>query len=171
MVKLSELKKLKTITGIITFVKYSLWCYFFILQGKAIELAIEKNKLPKELVYTLGGFIAVKIIVMLCDIFQKFVVEYYKNVELKYQWNCHIPKNIYSDNQSKKNDVNVLFFDYLPRLFEFKIASLQNNVTIFSVFALTTIAFVRTEFFLGLFALLPSVCFELFKQEYICEKN
>lgn len=154
MVKLSELKKLEAITGIIIFVKYSLWCYFFILQGRTIELAIGKNKLPEELVYTLGGFIAVKIIVMLCDIFQKFMVEYYKNIELQYQWNCHIPKNIYRDNQSKKNDVNVLFFDYLPRLFEVKIASWQNKLTIFSVFTLTIMAFVRTQFFLGFFAVL-----------------
>lgn len=154
MLKLNELKKLEAITGTITFVKYCLWCYFFILQGRAIELAIGKNKLPEEVVYTLGGFIVVKIIVMLCDIFQKFLVEYYKNIELQHQWKCHIPKNIYSDNQSKKNDVNVLFFDYLPRLFEVKIALWKNKVTIFSVFTFTTIAFVWTEFFLGLAALL-----------------
>ena len=135
------------------FVKYSLWCYFFILQGRAIELAIGKNKLAKEVIYTLVGFILVKMVVMLCDIFQKFLVECYKNIELKHQWGCYIPKDIYSDTQNKKNDMNVLFFDYLPKLFEFKVALLQNKVIIFSVFVLTTIAFAHTEFFLGLFAL------------------
>lgn len=153
MVKFKTLRKLKTITGVIVFVKYSLWCYFFILQGRAIELAIGKNKLAKEVICTLAGFILVKMVVMLCDIFQKFLVECYKNIELKHQWACHIPKDIYSDTQNKKNDMNVLFFDYLPQLFEFKVALLQNKVIIFSVFALTTIAFAHTEFFLGLFAL------------------
>lgn len=153
MVKFDELKKLKTITGVIVFVKYSLWCYFFILQGRAIELAIEKNKLQKELIYTLAGFILVKMVVMLCDIFQKFFIEYYKNIELKYQWSYHLPKDIYSENQNKKNDINILFFDYLPKLFEFKVTILQNNVTIFSVFALTIIAFIYTEFLLGILAL------------------
>lgn len=135
------------------FVKYSLWCYFFVLQGKAIELAIGKNKLAKEVIYTLAGFILVKMVVMLCDVFQKFLVEYYKNIEIKHQWSCYIPKYIYSDTQNKKNDMNVLFFDYFPKLFEFKVALLHNKVTIFSVFALTTIAFAHTEFFLGLTAL------------------
>jgi len=153
VLKFNELRKLKTITGIIVFIKYSLWCYFFILQGKAIELAIERNKLQKELIYTLVGFILVKMVVMLCDIFQKFFIEYYKNMELKRQWSSHLPKAIYSDNHNKKNDINVLFFDYLPKLFEFKITLLLNKATIFSVFTLTTIAFIYTEFFLGIVAL------------------
>lgn len=113
MVKFKTLRKLKIITGAMVFIKYFLWCYFFILQGKAIELAIGKNKLAKEVIYTLVGFILVKMIVMLCDVFQKFLVEYYKNIELKHQWGCHLPKDIYSDTQNKKNDINVLFFDYL----------------------------------------------------------
>lgn len=153
MVKFNELRKLKTITGIIVFIKYSLWCYFFILQGKAIELAIERDKLQKELIYTLVGFVLVKMVVMLCDIFQKFLIEYYKNMELKHQWSSHLPKDIYSDNHNRKNDINVLFFDYFPKLFEFKITLLLNKVTIFSVFTLTTIAFIYTEFFLGIVAL------------------
>lgn len=145
--------KLKTITGLIVFVKYFLWCDFFILQGRAIEFAIGKNKLQQELVATLAGFIFVKMLVMLCDILQKFLIEYYKNVELKHLWSEHLPKNIYRDNQHRNNDINILFFDYFPKLFEFKVTLLQNKVTLFSVFALSIIAFIYTEFFLGILAL------------------
>lgn len=145
--------KLKTITGCIVFVKYSLWCYFFILQGKAISFSIDKNKLHKELIYTLTGYILVKMVVMLCDIFQKFMIEYYKNIELKRLWGYYVPKNIYSDNQNRKNDINVLFFDYFPRLFEFEISLVANNITRGCIFALTITAFLYTGFFLGILAL------------------
>ena len=154
MVEFKALTRLKTITGLMVFVKYALWCCFFILQGRAIELAISKNILAKELIYTLVGFIFVKMMVMLCDVFQKFLAEYYKNNALKNQWSCHIPKAIYRDNQHQKNDINVLFFDYLPRLFECKIAAWSNRITILAVFVLTIVAFVHTDFFWGFLALL-----------------
>lgn len=152
--KFNKLAKLKTITACIVFVKYLLWCSFFILQGKAIDLAIEKSEIPAQIIYTLIGYIFVKMLVMICDIFQKFLMERYKNIELRQQWNSHMPKYIYSDNQNSKSNINVLFFDYLPRMFELEIFLITNKVIIFSVFTLTISAFLYTGFFVGIVALL-----------------
>ncbi|WP_028388640.1 ATP-binding cassette domain-containing protein [Legionella fairfieldensis] len=151
--KFNKLAKLKTITTCIVFVKYLLWCLFFVLQGKAIELAIEKREIPRQIICTLIGYIFVKILVMICDIFQKFLMERYKNVELRQQWNCHMPEYIYSDNQNSKSSINVLFFDYLPRMFELEISLVTNTVIICSVFTLTITAFLYTRFYVGIIAL------------------
>lgn len=150
----NQLVKLKTITTGIVFFKYLLWCAFFILQGKAIDLAIEQGRFPEQLIYTLVGYILVKMLVMICDIFQKFLMEWYKNIELKDQWNHHFPQRIYNDNQCGKSSINVLFFDYFPRIFELEISLVTNNITILSVFTLTMAAFLYTGFFSGMFALI-----------------
>lgn len=152
--KFNKLAKLKTITACIVFIKYLLWCSFFILQGKAIDLAIEKSEIPEQIIYTLIGYIVVKMLVMICDIVQKFLMKRYKNTELRQQWNRHMPKYIYNDNQSSKSNINVLFFDYLPRMFELEIVLITNKVIIFSVFILTISAFLFTGFFIGIVALL-----------------
>lgn len=98
-------------------------------------------------------------VVMLGDIAQSFLTEYYKNRELKHQWAHYLPKKIYEDNHNKNNDINVLFFDYFPKLFDFEMTLLKNSATICSVFVLTALAFIYTNFFLGIFAL--SVIFVL----------
>lgn len=152
--KFNKLVKLKTITAAIVFAKYLLWSVFFILQGKAIDLAIEKGNVSKQLVYTLFGYVTVKMVVMISDIVQKFLMERYKNIELKEQWNIHFPTNIYNDSQSNKSNINVLFFDYLPRLFELEVSSVINTVVIYCVFTLTLTAFFYTGFFWGILALL-----------------
>lgn len=152
--KFNKLGKLKTVTTSIVFFKYLLWCSFFVLQGKAIQLAIEKSEIPRQITCTLIGYIFVKMLVMICDIFQKFLMEQYKNIELKQQWNSHMPDYIYSDNQNNKNNINVLFFDYLPKMFELEISLVTNTVIICSVFTLTTSAFLYTGFYVGIIALI-----------------
>lgn len=154
MVKFNKLKKLKLITAMTIFIKYSLWSIFFIFQGKAIDIAVTKNALYKQLIYVLGGFILVKIIVMLCDIFQKFIAEYYKNIELKYQWKENFPKRIYRDIEGNESHINILFFDYIPRLFDLENSINAGYVTIICIFSLTIITFIYTGFLIGVVALL-----------------
>lgn len=151
--KFNKLVKIKTITTCIVFVKYLLWSSFFILQGEAIDLAIKKSQIPRQIIFTLIGYVFVKMLVMLCDIFQKFLMERYRNIELRQQWNYYWPKHIYKDNQQSKSDINVLFFDYLPRIFELEVSLITNKVIMYGVFTLTISAFLYSGFFIGIIAL------------------
>ncbi|MBA2649878.1 MAG: ATP-binding cassette domain-containing protein [Legionella sp.] len=154
MVKFYELKKLKWLSIGLVFIKYSLWSVFFILQGKAIGIAIDKKDMYKQLVYTLIGYVSVKIIVMICDIMQKFIGEYYKNIELKRQWSVCFPNKLFMDNKGNNNHIHILFLDYLPKLFDFEATLATNYATIFSVITLAIAGFLHTGFFVGMLALL-----------------
>ena len=118
MLNFSQLQKLNIYSTIIIIIKNSLWFFFFFLQGKSIELAINENKLFGQLVYTLVGYVLVKLIVMLCEISQTFALDYFKNIELNKQWNEQFPKRVYKDNEQDQSHLYLLFFDYMPRLFE-----------------------------------------------------
>jgi hypothetical protein len=101
VLKFIYLEKLKIIIALIVFIKYSLWCLFLILQGNAINIALKQHSLQKELIFTLAGYILTKIIVMLCDVFTKFITDYYRNLELQQQWQASFPRYVYNDT---KND-------------------------------------------------------------------
>lgn len=153
MVSFEKLKELKFITSFLIILKYSLWFLFFTLQGRAIDIAIERKELYGKLIYILIEFILVKLIVMLCDITQIFISEYYKNIEIKYQWNKLFPSNIYKDSNNQKNHLNLLFLDYLPRLFDYKISVSTNHVIMIYVFTISTVSFIYMGFFSGVFVL------------------
>ncbi len=72
MINFTQLKKLNIYSTMIIIIKNSMWFFFFFLQGKSIELAINEKKLFGQLVYTLSGYVVVKIIVMICEIAQNF---------------------------------------------------------------------------------------------------
>lgn len=153
MVKFSKLKKLKKFTVGVVVVKYSLWCGVLFLQGRAIEMAMDKNHLYRPIIALLLGYIFIKLTAMLADVLQKFVSEYYKNIELKQQWELYVPQAIYRDNQERKNTIHLLFFDYLPRLFEIEISIIMNYATMYYVFSLTILVFLYSGFFQALLAL------------------
>lgn len=170
MIKFTKLNKLKAIAACIIFSKYLLWCLFFILQGKAIDYAIKKNAILNEIIYILLSYILVKILVMLCDVLQKFLIEYYKNIEVKQQWIVHMPNDIYRDNLNSKNLINVLFFDYLPRIFELEVFLLTNTVTILTVLIMTFFVFIYTKFLLGIIALLCVFALNYFSKNIYVNK-
>lgn len=145
--------------------RYVLWACFFVLQGRAIELAILKDQWLGPILYTLSAFIVVKMLVMFSDILQKFILEHYKNRELRELWITHMPKSIYKDFEEHPSNVQVLFFDYFPRIFELEISQVANKTLVYCVFALTLAAFVSRGFFLGICAL--SLVFVL----NYCNKN
>lgn len=154
MIKFDRLKNLKLALSTIIFFKYSLWSWFFILQGKAINLAINNKSVYKQLIDTLIEFILIKMIVMICDVFQKFITEHFKNIALKNQWSENFPTCIYNDNKNNKNDISLLFFDLLPKLFDLEITIITNTLTIVFIFSLTIMVFLYNGFFLSIFALL-----------------
>ena len=154
MITFSKLNKLKTIISGLILVKYLFWYAFFILQGHVISLAIKKNQIFKHLTYALCLYIVIKMLVMLVDVLQKFLSEYYQNIALKNLWNYYLPKNIYADNQHQKNDINLLFFDYFPKLFELNILVATNKIIICYVLIITSLIFLYTGFFIGLIVLL-----------------
>src|SRR5439155_19231844 len=110
--------RLKKIIVLVVSLRYVLWCYFFVFQGRAIDLAINKNALCRQVIYVLVTFSLIKLLVMSCDVFEKFITAQCKNIDLQYQWACHAPREIYRDSQKNKSSLNVLFFDYLPELFD-----------------------------------------------------
>ena len=154
MLKFSQLQKLNIYSTIIIIIKNSLWFFFFFLQGKSIELATNENKLFGQLVYTLVGYVLIKVIVMVCEISQTFALEYFKNIELNKQWNEQFPKRTYKDNEQDQSHLSLLFFDYIPRLFEVESAVYCNVITVTYVFVLTVAALIYSKFYLAIVALL-----------------
>ncbi len=154
MTNFFNIRKLKWILSLIVLVKHALWALFFFLQGRAIEIAVEKNSILKSLIISLLGYIMVKVLLMLADIYVKYISEYYKNIELQRQWKNFLPRSIYKDNQENKNNINVLFFDYFPKLFDLDLEILINNLSIFFVLSLTVIVFMYTGLSIGVAALL-----------------
>ena len=154
MLNFSQLQKLNIYSTIIIIIKNSLWFFFFFLQGKSIELAINENKLFGQLVYTLVGYVLVKLIVMLCEISQTFALDYFKNIELNKQWNEQFPKRVYKDNEQDQSHLYLLFFDYMPRLFEVESSVYCNFITVIYVCILTVVALIYSKFYMAIFALL-----------------
>lgn len=154
MINFSQLRKLNIYSTIIILIKNSLWFFFFFLQGKSIELALNENKLLGQLVYVLAGYVIVKLIVMLCDIAQTFILEYFKNIELNKQWSEHFPKRTYKDNEQDQSHLALLFFDYIPRLFEVESAVYCNYITVIYIFMLTLVALIYSKFYIAIVALL-----------------
>ncbi len=163
------LNKLKFLNASLLTVK-NIFCFlFFVLQGKAIELSISTNKLPQQLVYTLIGYVIVKLIVMLCDVFQRFISDHYKNLELKRIWIHYFPKKIYKDNDSKHNQLSFLYFNVFPRLFELKISIFSNMVNIICIFTLTLSALIYSKFYLATLALLLVFIFNFISRDLLVD--
>jgi len=170
MVKFRKLKELNVISSILVVAKYSFCFIFFIYQGEAISLSLDKVTVFQKLLYALLILISTKIIVMFSDIFNKYISERYKNYELYIQWSALFPKKIFRDVQNSHNKINVLFFEYLPRLFELENSIFTNFVTIFYVLILATIAFIYTKFYIGIFALLLIFLFNYFTKNLFVNK-
>lgn len=137
-----------------TALRYACWYIFFYLQGIAISLALEKQILLKQLVNTLFCYILVKLILMLSDVFEKYIISNTVNSEVRDKWAKLFPREIYRDNEDKHNQLLLLFFDYLPRVFNIKIKIIINFAIIFSVLIAALILFISTKFYLGLLALI-----------------
>lgn len=153
MIHFREIKKIKYILSLVIFIKYSSWTLFFILQGKSITLAINNHTICRQLMETLIEFILIKIIVMMCDVLQKFIMEYFKNIVIKNKWDEHFPMHLYSDNQDKINEVSQLFFDILPKLFELEISMVINWITVIFIFSLSIAVFLYNKIYIGVFIL------------------
>lgn len=130
-----------------------MWSLFFILQGRAINIAMNKKNIYMELIDTLIEFVLVKMTVMFCDVFQKFIIEYHKNYFLKNQWSKKFPINIHRDNLNGKNDISMLFFDLLPNQYDLEVSIVTNRITIVIIFSLTLVVFLYNGFTLSIFAL------------------
>lgn len=151
--KFNLLNKLKSLLLITIFSKYLIWSLFFVLQGRAIELAINRVEY-NYLVYTLIWYVGTKLLLMLCDIYQKFIIEKYKIISLKEKWHALFPKKIFRDNDSKDEKLQILFFDYLPKLFDLEVSVVTNNYTLLILVSIVAYLFLHTEFYCGLVALL-----------------
>ncbi len=154
MHKFFNLKQTKIILAILNLIKYSAWFGFFLLQGKAIQEAMNKEVLIEQLVQTLMWFIITKILVMFVDLTNKFLVQYSENKAISAQWNVHFPKKIYHDNEQKYNLIYLTYFDHLPNLYNIECVIINNQCTIFSVLIIVASLLIYTEFFYGLFALI-----------------
>jgi ABC-type lipoprotein export system ATPase subunit len=150
MVKFFHLKKLNILLSIILIFKNILWIGFFFFQGKSIELAIKKGTLFKPLLLALCGYVLLKAFVMLCDIFQKYISEYYESIELKEQWNLNFPRKIYKDNEGNQNRLSLLFFDYLPRLFNLKSTIFSNSINIYCILFFSITALIYSRFYIAI---------------------
>ncbi len=77
-----------------------------------------------------------------------------KNIELNQQWIEHFPKNTYKDNEQDQSILYLLFFDYIPHLFEVESAVYRNSITVTYVSILTLAALIYAEFYTAIFALM-----------------
>lgn len=147
-------RKLKLFLIVMVLLKYSLLAVFFLLQGMAIELAIAKD----NIYYNLGGILVfyclIKIIVMICDISQKFSIEYFKESLIKSQWAKHFPNKIFCDTRHHGGDLYLLFFDYWPKMFELQCAILINYCTVIWVLCLAWGLFFYAKFYYGMIVVL-----------------
>ena len=153
MLKFRFLDKLKFLIGCITVFKYTIWTIFFILQGRAIDLAVSKHDIH-GLIKTLFLYIQVKLIVMLCDVSIKFLTEYFKNKELQSLWACYFPSKIYRDTCNSQEEIQLLFFDYLPKLYNFQLNKIINYATLGIIGCISFFLFIYTEFYYGIIILL-----------------
>ena len=153
MIKFSNIKKLNLLNSVIISIKYLLWIVFFIFQGRAIELAVTKKEIFDELMITLVLFVILKMFVVLCDALQCFILEHFKNNAMNEQWQTHFPKKIYRDMTNKDNEVNLLFFDYFPAMYDINNTIFNNNFTLITIFSLTIFAFLYEGFSFGIISL------------------
>lgn len=135
-------------------IKYLAWSAFFIFQGRVIDWAIQRNMSVKALGYALLSFVCIKLLMMLCDLLQKFIPDWYTNLDLKLQWEQYFPNTIYSDNQLYKNELQVLFFDYIPRFYELKVGLIINRTIMICVAAITILSFFYHKLYWGVLILM-----------------
>lgn len=154
MFKFYNIRKIKVILAFLSFTKYLSWCGFFIFQGRAIQQAIDKSIVVKQLVYTLIFFLLTKLVVMASDILGHFFMGYFENKELEKQWKEYFPKKIFKDNENKNNLIYLMYFDYLPDLFHLECSILNNQCTIISVITIVLSLLIHTGFYYGTMALL-----------------
>lgn len=154
MFSFNRLSKLRVVVVTFVLLHYSLWALYFVVQGRAIEMAIARHELPHQMIYALIGFVCVKMLVMLCDVFQTFIIKYDMNNEIQSLWNQYAPQAIYRENLSQKTDVILLFFDYLPRIFDTQATLVKNKTTVLYIFTMTLFVFFYTGFIMGVIALL-----------------
>lgn len=140
--------------------KYFLWSVFFVLQAHAVELILmhRKNIFP-QLIETLGLYVVMKVMVMLCDVGQEFIGEVIKNKEMNQQWNGLFPTTLYADNVIKKNEFKRLMFDYIPDMFVYNHLIASNRFMIMYIVLFVIVYFIVTKFYVGL--LMLSVLFFL----------
>lgn len=134
--------------------KYLLLAVFFLLQGMAIELAIAKDSIYYNLCGILVFYCLIKIIVMICDILQKFSIEYFKELVIKSQWAKHFPAKIFRDTRHHGGDLYILFFDYWPKMFDLQCAILINYCTVIWVLCLAWGLFFYAKFYYGMIVVL-----------------
>ena len=126
------------------------WYLFFFYQGKAIELAVHQGDVYPQLISTLMCFVGIKLVVMCCDIFQNFASSSFQNNEIRKQWMTRFPKKIYKDNEEQHNLVQVLFFDYLPSLFDLEGLILVNKVTFLLITFMGLLLFIYAQVWFGI---------------------
>lgn len=172
MSKFNNIKKLNLLNSVIISIKYLLWIVFFIFQGRAIELAVTKKEIFDQLMISLVLFVTLKMFVVLCDALQSFILEYFKNIAMNEQWQTHFPKKIYRDMINKDNEVNLLFLDYFPALYDINSTLFSNNFTLITIFSFTILAFLYEGFSFGIISL-PVVFFMNFfsKKIYVRKIN
>src|SRR5581483_2400098 len=141
-----NIKKFKIIAAILVLLKYFFWLYFFYLQGESIGLVSGKAGCLSEIIRTISLFIGIKICVMFCDIFYKYIRAREKNRVLRADWKNHFPKKIFNDTRNDQHQINLLFFEYLPEIFDLKISIFSNNMTVVCIFLITMYVLISTRF-------------------------
>lgn len=170
MITFYKIKQLKLKLCLMLLLKYSFWALFFIYQGRAISLAIDNHSLSKQIIFTLAVFILLKMMVMLCDVLQKYFIENAKNISLKILWQDKFPAYLYKDNKTNKNDMNLLFFDLLPKIFDLEVGIISNYCSILFIFALTISIFLYNGFYFSILVL-ATIFFLNFLSKNICTKR
>lgn len=153
MDKFQNLNKVKLILVVTCVIKYFLWTGFFILQGRAIEQAVNRVVLINQLLVTLGLFIFIKLLVMFLDIVSKHLVNYFQNIAIENKWRQIFPLKIYRDNEHQNHAFNLLIFDYFPNLYSTECAIFNNVALIASVSVISTALLMYTHFYIGFAAL------------------
>lgn len=154
MMYFHNLKKTKALLGSLTALKYTLWCLFFFYQGRAIELATATEEVLSLLMSTLLYFILLKVGVISCDILHQYITEQEKNRAMQSTWEKKFPSHVYKDTEAKHNLMYLLFFDYMPNLFELECHLITNRIMMWSVLLVSLGLFYITHFIWGALALL-----------------
>lgn len=161
MYKFKNSTKVNFLNASSVLLKYSLWIVFFVMQGRSIDLAVSKRDLLSKLIFTLGLLIILKMIVILLDALMIFFLEFFKNDEIYSQWKIKFPGKVYRDTALKDHEINQLFFDYLPSLFELQTMVSNNIFTLVTIFLFAILVFLYENFSIGVL-FLPLVFFSNF---------
>lgn|GEM_PF-5541350 len=170
MIEFTHRKKLTRLYYITHVIKFSMWSCFFVLQGRALELAINHKSLLTSLLTTLFWFGATKVLVMIMDIIQQHALEHYSLEESKTLWNNWFPNIIHNDNKHLASDVCLVFFDYLPEQFRLHCLVKSNRFQFSVIMIAVIVLYYMTQFIAGMVMLVILFALNVINQHILTKR-